>query len=58
METTEINVGIDTRSHQLDKYVRPTGPFFSVENKPEGIKQAIKRLQPIKPKPVLIESTG
>ncbi|WP_444884126.1 IS110 family transposase [Microbulbifer sp. PSTR4-B] len=58
MEPQEINVGIDTSSKQLDIYVRPTGQFFSVTNNKEGIKDAIKQLQPLKPQKVLIESTG
>ncbi|WP_444913403.1 IS110 family transposase [Microbulbifer sp. PAAF003] len=51
-------VGIDTSSKQLDIYVRPTGQFFSVANDKNGIKDAIKQLQPLKPQRVLIESTG
>ncbi|WP_444909085.1 IS110 family transposase [Microbulbifer sp. TRSA005] len=58
MEPQEINVGIDTSSKQLDIYVRPTGHFFSVANDKNGIKEAIKKLQPLKPQRVLIESTG
>ncbi|WP_444884511.1 IS110 family transposase [Microbulbifer sp. PSTR4-B] len=58
MEPQEINVGIDTSSKQLDIYVRPTGQFFSVTNDKNGIKDAIKQLQPLKPERVLIESTG
>ncbi|WP_444939041.1 IS110 family transposase [Microbulbifer sp. JMSA002] len=58
MEPQEINVGIDTSSKQLDIYVRPNGQFFSVTNDKNGIKDAIKQLQPLKPERVLIESTG
>ena len=58
MNTSEINVGIDTSSKQLDIYVRPTGQFFSVNNDNIGIKEAVKSLQKIKPTRVLIESTG
>ena len=58
MNSQEINVGIDTSSKQLDIYVRPIGHFFSVSNDVKGIKEAIKTLQPFKPKRVLIESTG
>ena len=57
MNTSEINVGIDTSSKQLDMYVRPTGQFFSVNNDTSGIKEAIKQLQTLKPARVLIEST-
>ena len=58
MKTTEINVGIDTSSTQLDIYVRGSDHFFSVSNDPLGIKQAIKTLLHFKPDRVLIESTG
>lgn len=58
MKTTEINVGIDTSSKQLDIYVRPIGQFFSVSNDPDGVKEALKQLQILKPKRILIESTG
>ena len=58
MNTSEINVGIDTSSQQLDIYVRPNGQFFSVSNDKAGIKNAVKELQSLKPTRVLIESTG
>jgi transposase len=58
MNSQEINVGIDTSTTQLDIHVRPIGHFFSVSNDVKGIKEAIKILQPFKPKRVLIESTG
>ncbi|WP_444924448.1 hypothetical protein ACJJH9_04450 [Microbulbifer sp. DLAB2-AF] len=56
MEPQEINVGIYSSSKQLDIYVRSTGQFFSVNNAKNGIKDAIKQLQPLKPQSVLIES--
>ncbi len=58
MNTQEINVGIDTSTKQLNIYVRPTGQFFSASNDKDGIKDAVKQLQPLKPTRVLIESTG
>ena len=58
MNTPEINVGIDTSNAQLDIYVRPLGQFFSVSNNKQGFKDAVKQLQRLKPKRVLIESTG
>jgi transposase len=58
MNNPEINVGIDTSSTQLDIYVRPNGHFFSVDNNADGIKNAVKQLQTLKPTRVLIESTG
>ena len=44
MDTSEINVGIDTSSKQLDIYVRPSGQFFSVNNDNLGIKEAVKAI--------------
>jgi transposase len=58
MNTNEINVGIDTSSKQLDIYVRPSGHFFNVNNNIQGIKDAVKHIQALKPTRVLIESTG
>jgi transposase len=54
----EINIGIDTSQTQLDIYVRPTGDFFSVENTPQGAKQATRRIRKYQPTRVLIEATG
>lgn len=54
----EINVGIDTSQSQLDIYVRPTGDYFSVENTPEGAKQAAIKIRKYQPNRVLIEATG
>ena len=58
MNNTEINVGIDTSTTQLDIYVRPIGQFFSVSNNAEGVTSAIKQLQQLTPTRVVIESTG
>ena len=54
----EINVGIDTSQSQLDIYVRPTGDYFSVENTPQGAKQAAGKIRKYQPTRVLIEATG
>ena len=58
LDQTEINIGIDTSSTQLDIYVRPLGELFSVSNTPKGIKEAVKRLRSYRPDRVLIEATG
>lgn len=55
---TEINIGIDTSQSQLDIFVRPLDVFFSVENTPQGVTKAVKRLRSFKPERVLIEATG
>ena len=43
MNSSEINVGIDTSSNQLDIYVRPLDHYFSVSNDESGIKEAVER---------------
>ena len=58
MNNPEINIGIDTSQSQLDIAIRPTNDFFSVSNDEKGIAEAIKRIKPLAPKRVLIESTG
>jgi transposase len=58
MNQPEINIGIDTSQSQLDIGIRPSDEFFSVPNNDIGIKNAIKRIKALKPKRVLIESTG
>jgi len=58
MNNSTINVGIDTSKSQLDIAVRPCGTFFSVENSPQGIQQAITKLASFNPDRVLIEATG
>lgn len=55
---TEITIGIDTSQTQLDIYVRPSGAFESFCNDTQGIKSAIKFIQPLKPTRVVIEATG
>ena len=55
---TEINIGIDTSQAQLDIFVRPLNVFFSVENTPSGVKDAVKKLCAYNPKRVLIDATG
>lgn len=54
----EINIGIDTGQAMLDIYVRPIGEFLTVENNPEGIRQAIRFIRTFKPTRVMIEATG
>ncbi|MGZ8195465.1 MAG: IS110 family RNA-guided transposase [Methylosarcina sp.] len=54
----EINVGVDTGKKQLDIYIRPLAIFFSVDNNPQGIKEAIKRIKSHQPTRIVIESTG
>lgn len=46
---TEINIGIDTSQSQLDIFIRPLDVFFSVENTPQGVKDAVKKLRSYKP---------
>ena len=57
-EHNETNIGIDTSQTTLDIFVRPMGVFQSFDNKPDGIKAAIRFIKPFKPTRVLIEATG
>ena len=54
----EINIGVDTGKRYLDIYVRPLGEYFTVENSPKGIKEAIKRIKAHRPDRIIIEATG
>lgn len=58
MSDDEINVGIDTGQELLDIYIRPTGDVLSVQNNPEGIRQAVRFIKRYKPTRILIEATG
>jgi transposase len=55
---TEINIGIDTSQSHLDVFIRPLGEYFTVENTPRGVAEAVKRIRPYRPDRVLIEATG
>ena len=54
----EINIGIDTSQARLDIYVRPSGEYFSVENTPRGVQEAVRKIRSYQPDRVLIEATG
>ena len=54
----EINIGIDTSQTRLDIYVRPLADYFSVENTPQGVREAVRKIRPYHPDRVLIEATG
>jgi len=56
--TNEINVGIDTSKATLDIYIRPLDEFFSVDNTPQGVKQAVTHLKAACPTRIVIEATG
>jgi len=58
MNNPEINIGIDTSKNQLDIGIRPSNEFFCVENNPQGIADAVKRIKFLKPNRVIIEATG
>jgi len=58
MNNSEINVGIDTSQTQLDIGILPSRQFFSVPNTHQGIREAVKRLQVLRPTRILIEATG
>jgi transposase len=54
----EITVGVDTGKHQLDIYIRPLDIYFTVENNPKGISEAINRCRKHQPTRIVIEATG
>jgi transposase len=58
LASTEINVGVDTGKKQLDIYLRPWAIYVSVDNTPQGIKEAIKTIKKYPPSRIVIESTG
>lgn len=58
LSNIEINIGVDTGKKQLDIFIRPLAIFFSVDNNPQGIKEAIKTIKEHHPLRVVIESTG
>jgi|APLak6261663543_1056040.scaffolds.fasta_scaffold00388_2 transposase len=53
----EINVGVDTGKTRLDIYIRPLAIFFSVDNNPQGVKAAIKRIKTHQPTRIVIEGS-
>lgn len=54
----EINIGIDTSQARLDIYVRPSAEYFSADNTPQGVQDAVRKIRPYHPDRVLIEATG
>ncbi|WP_288944065.1 IS110 family transposase [uncultured Marinobacter sp.] len=58
INSSEINVGIDTGQTYLDVYIRPSGEFETFQNNPDGIRKAIRFIRQFKPARILIESTG
>ncbi|CAA9892813.1 transposase (fragment) [Candidatus Methylobacter favarea] len=54
----EINGDVNTGKKQLDIHIRPLAIFFKVENNPQGIKEAVKKIKLHAPSRVIIESTG
>lgn len=59
MNATETTfVGIDVSKAQLDVAVLPKGPQSRVNNDRQGAAQLIRKLKPIAPSLIVIESTG
>lgn len=58
IDYSETNIGIDTSLSALDVYIRPGGQFQSFQNTADGIRSAIRFIQPFKPARVVIEATG
>lgn len=45
MNSIETTGGVDTGKLHLDLHVLPQGDSFQVENNPNGIRQALRRLK-------------
>jgi transposase len=56
--TDAIFVGIDVSKAHLDVAVLAKGPGFRVSNDRQGVAQLIRKLKPVMPSLVVIESTG
>ena len=56
--STEINVGIDTGKQQLDIHILPFDQRLCVTNDPQGIRDAVRKLNRLNPKRIVIEATG
>lgn len=56
--SNETNVGVDVSKAKLDICIRPDNIVFTVENNPEGIKEAIRKLRKAKPHRIVCEATG
>ena len=54
----DINIGVDTGKSQLDIFIRPLDIHFTVTNDAVGIREALKRIKPVKPARIVIEATG
>jgi len=57
-KSQEMNVGVDIGKSQLDLYLLEEKIYFSVENKPEGIRLALARLKPYRIERIVVEATG
>lgn len=51
-------IGIDVARDRLDIHVHPFGANFAVDRTIEGVEQLCERLQPLRPKLVVLEATG
>ncbi|TGN38976.1 IS110 family RNA-guided transposase [Marinobacter confluentis] len=56
--SNETNVGVDVSKAKLDICIRPNNETFTVDNSPEGIRIALKKLRQVKPDRIVCEATG
>lgn len=56
--SNETNVGVDVSKAKLDICIRPSNETFTVDNSPEGIRIALKKLRQVKPDRIVSEATG
>ena len=57
-ERAGINVGVDVGKFQLDIHILERDRYFSVENSPSGIKEAIKVISRFKVSRIVLEAIG
>ena len=57
-QDTPIFVGIDVSKNQLDYALRPGNTFGSVDNNAEGISELVGKFKKVKPRLIVLESTG
>ena len=58
MSSTPVTIGIDVAKAHLDVAVRPGGEQWQVPNDEAGIQALLARLQPLRPRLIVLEASG
>jgi len=56
--TIKIFVGIDVSKSNLDVAINPSGEILRLANDPTSIESVVKKLRPLSPERIVVESTG